>query len=58
MELVKKAGLIVLGACVATIIIFGIWHNQRIKRLENITNQIVQVLNTPRQQQPAATPTQ
>jgi hypothetical protein len=44
MELMKKAGLMFLGACVAAIIIFGIYHDKRITRLEILTNQIVQVI--------------
>ena len=57
MKILKEAGLVLIGAAVAAIIIFGYWHNQRIVKLENITknleyttNQIVQFINQPRQE--------
>ena len=49
MKILKEAGLVLIGAAVAAIIIFGYWHNQRIVKLENITSQIVQFINQPKQ---------
>ena len=50
MELIKKISLMLLGASITTIIIFGIWFNLRIAKLEIATNQIVQFLNQPKQE--------
>lgn len=50
MEFMKKIGLMLLGASVATIIIFGVYFHLRIVKLEIITQQIIQVIQQSQQQ--------
>ena len=54
MSILKRVGNMAVGAALATIIIFGVYHNARIKRLEITQSQIVQALTQPKQVQQKA----
>ncbi len=50
MKLLKKLGLMLVGATVATVIIYSVFLNARVSKLENVQSQIVQALQRPQSQ--------